>query len=71
MFEYLVALEIDNFVTNTTILEDLALSIIYNQFELNQYINNRKRFKNLNTILILLIYSRMILSGYKLSAYSN
>jgi len=59
VFEYLVALEIDNFVTNTTILEDLALSIIYNQFELDQYINNRKRFKTLNTILILLI-----LSGY-------
>lgn len=71
MFEYLVAIERDDFVTNTTILEDLALLIIYNQFELDQYVNNRKRFKTLNTILILLIYSRMILLGYKLSAYSN
>jgi transposase len=75
VFEELEALEKEDFATNRKSLGAAALSVIYHQLELDQFVNNRNRSNNsqynANAILKLLVYSRILFPGSKLSAYSN
>ena len=74
-FEELDALDKGEVAKNRKSLGAAALSVIYHQLELDQFVTNRNRSNNTkfnaNQILKLLIYSRILFPGSKISAYSN
>jgi len=61
--------------TNRKSLGATALSVIYHQLELDQFVNNHNRSNNseynANSILKLLVYSRILFPGSKLASYAN
>lgn len=75
MFEELETLDKQDIATNRKSLGSTALSVIYHQLELDQFVNNRNRSNNsqynANAILKLLVYSKILFPGSKLSAFSN